>query len=131
MALKIGNKVYLSWDDINILVEDLCQTIASSGVDIKSITGIQRGGLIPAVMISHKLHIPFVSRINKDTLVVDDICDTGETLKNTIGMYTATLHYKPTAIFTPDFYSKEVGTEWIVYPWERNDSETIQDYLKK
>jgi hypoxanthine phosphoribosyltransferase len=131
MALKIGNKVYLSWDDINILVEDLCQTIASSGVQIKSITGIQRGGLIPAVMISHKLHIPFVSRINKDTLVVDDICDTGETLKNTIGVYTATLHYKPTAIFTPDFYSKEVGTEWIVYPWERSDSETIQDYLKK
>jgi hypoxanthine phosphoribosyltransferase len=131
MALKIGNKVYLSWDDINILVEDLCQTIASSGVQIKSITGIQRGGLIPAVMISHKLHIPYVSRINKDTLVVDDICDTGETLKNTIGMYTATLHYKPTAIFTPDFYSKEVGTEWIVYPWERSDSESIQDYLKK
>ena len=131
MALKIGNKVYLSWDDINILVEDLCQTIAASGAEIKSITGIQRGGLIPAVMISHKLHIPFVSRINKDTLVVDDICDTGETLKNTIGMYTATLHYKPTAIFTPDFYSKEVGTEWIVYPWERSDSETIQDYLKK
>jgi hypoxanthine phosphoribosyltransferase len=131
MALKIGNKVYLSWDDINILVEDLCHTIVSSGVQIKSITGIQRGGLIPAVMISHKLHIPFVSRINKDTLVVDDICDTGETLKNTIGMYTATLHYKPTAIFTPDFYSKEVGTEWIVYPWERSDSESIQDYLKK
>lgn len=131
MALKIGNKLYLSWEDINILVEDLCQTIASSGAEIKSITGIQRGGLIPAVMISHKLHIPFVSRINKDTLVVDDICDTGETLKNTIGMYTATLHYKPTAIFTPDFYSKEVGTEWIVYPWERNDSESIQDYLKK
>jgi hypoxanthine phosphoribosyltransferase len=131
MALKIGNKVYLSWDDINILVEDLCQTIAASGAEIKSITGIQRGGLIPAVMISHKLHIPYVSRINKDTLVVDDICDTGETLKNTIGMYTATLHYKPTAIFTPDFYSKEVGTEWIVYPWERSDSESIQDYLKK
>jgi hypoxanthine phosphoribosyltransferase len=131
MALKIGNKVYLSWDDINILVEDLSNTIAASGAEIKSITGIQRGGLIPAVMISHKLHIPYVSRINKDTLVVDDICDTGETLKNTIGMYTATLHYKPTAIFTPDFYSKEVGTEWIVYPWERNDSETIQDYLKK
>ena len=131
MALKIGNKVYLSWDDINILVEDLCQTIAASGAEIKSITGIQRGGLIPAVMISHKLHIPYVSRVNKDTLVVDDICDTGATLKRSIAMFTATLHYKPTAIFTPDFYSKEVGTEWIVYPWERSDSETIQDYLKK
>ena len=131
MALKIGNKMYLSWDDISVLVEDLCDTIASSGAEIKSITGVKRGGLIPAVMISHKLNIPYVDRINKDTLVVDDICDTGETLTKSIAMYTATLHYKPTAIFTPDFYSKEVGTEWIVYPWERSDSETIQDYLKK
>ena len=131
MALKIGNKVYLSWDDINILVEDLCQTIAASGAEIKSITGLQRGGLIPAVMISHKLNIPYVDRINKDTLVVDDICDTGETLKKSIAMYTATLHYKPTAKLTPDFYAKEVGTEWIVYPWERKDSDAVQDYLKK
>lgn len=131
MALKIGNKMFISWDDINILVEDLCHTIASSGAQIKSITGIERGGLIPAVMISHKLSIPYVTKINKHTLVIDDICDTGETLKSIVSGYTATLHYKPTAIFTPDFYSKEVGTEWIVYPWERGDSETIQDYLKK
>jgi uncharacterized protein len=131
MALKIGNKMYLSWDDINVLVEDLCNTIATSGVQVKSITGIKRGGLIPAVMVSHKLNIPYVDRINKNTLVVDDICDTGETLKKSIAMYTATLHYKPTAGFTPDFYAKEVGTEWIVYPWERKDSDAVQDYLKK
>ena len=131
MALKIGNKMYLSWDDINVLVEDLCNTIATSGAEIKSIAGIKRGGLIPAVMVSHKLNIPYVDRINKDTLVVDDICDTGETLKNSIAMYTATLHYKPTAGFTPDFYAKEVGSDWIVYPWERKDSDAVQDYLKK
>ena len=131
MALKIGNKIYLSWDDISVLVEDLCDTIASSGAEITSITGIKRGGLIPAVMISHKLNIPYVDRINKDTLVIDDICDTGETLKNSIALYTATLHYKPTAGFTPDFYAKEVGSDWIVYPWERKDSDAVQDYLKK
>jgi hypoxanthine phosphoribosyltransferase len=131
MALKVGNKVFMYWDDISILVEELCNTIAMSGVQIKSITGIERGGLIPAVMISHKLNIPYVTKINKDTLVVDDICDSGETLKNIVAGYTATLHYKKTASFTPDFYSKEVGDEWIVYPWERTDSETIQDYLKK
>jgi hypoxanthine phosphoribosyltransferase len=131
MALKVGNKIYLYWDDIDILVEDLCNTIASSGAQIKSIIGIDRGGLIPAVMISHKLGIPYVSRINKDTLVVDDICDTGETLNNKVAGFTATLHYKPTASFTPDFYAKEAGSEWIVYPWERKDSEAIQDYLKK
>ena len=131
MSLKIGNKVFVYWDDISVLVDELCNTITSSGVQIKSITGIERGGLIPAVMISHKLNIPYVNKINKDTLVVDDICDSGETLKNTVAGYTATLHYKKTASFTPDFYSKEVGDEWIVYPWERNNSDTIQDYLKK
>ena len=131
MSLKIGNKVFVYWDDISVLVDELCSTITSSGVQIKSITGIERGGLIPAVMISHKLNIPYVNKINKDTLVVDDICDSGETLKNIVAGYTATLHYKKTAAFTPDFYSKEVGDEWIVYPWERNDSDTIQDYLKK
>ena len=131
MSLKIGNKVFVYWDDISVLVDELCNTITSSGVQIKSITGIERGGLIPAVMISHKLNIPYVNKINKDTLVVDDICDSGETLKNIVAGYTATLHYKKTASFTPDFYSKEVGEEWIVYPWERNDSDTIQDYLKK
>jgi len=131
MALKVGNKVFVYWDDISVLVEELCHTIVTSGVQIKSITGIERGGLIPAVMISHKLNIPYVTKINKDTLVVDDICDSGETLSNIVAGYTATLHYKKTASFTPDFYSKEVGDEWIVYPWERTDSETIQDYLKK
>lgn len=131
MALKVGHKLYLSWDDVNILVEDLCNTITSSGAHITSITGIKRGGLIPAVMISHKLNIPYVGRVNKDTLVVDDICDTGETLKKSIALYTATLHYRPTARFIPDFYAKEVETEWIVYPWERKDSDAVQDYLKK
>jgi hypoxanthine phosphoribosyltransferase len=131
MALKVGNKVFMYWDDISVLVEELCNTIAMSGIRIKSVTGIERGGLIPAVMISHKLNIPYVTKINKDTLVVDDICDSGETLSNIVAGYTATLHYKKTASFTPDFYSKEVGDEWIVYPWERTDSETIQDYLKK
>jgi len=131
MSLKIGNKVFVYWDDITVLVDELCNTIITSGVQIKSITGIERGGLIPAVMISHKLNIPYVTKINKDTLVIDDICDSGETLKNMVAGYTATLHYKKTASFTPDFYSKEVGDEWIVYPWERTDSETIQDYLKK
>ena len=82
-------------------------------------------------MISHKLNIPYVTKINKDTLVVDDICDTGETLKRSIAGFTATLHYKPTAVFTPDFYAKEVGSEWLVYPWERKDSDAIQDYLTK
>jgi hypoxanthine phosphoribosyltransferase len=122
-------KVYLNWGDIDLLVENLCRIITASGKQIKSVTGIERGGLIPAVMISHRLNIPYVRRINKDTLVVDDISDSGYTLTNTAALYTATLHYKRTSSFTPDFYAKEVGQDWIVYPWENKDSNTVQDYV--
>jgi hypoxanthine phosphoribosyltransferase len=68
-----------------------------------------------------------------NTLVIDDICDTGLTLKNSIGCNTAVLHYKPhTSCFRPNIYAIiHEGNEWIIYPWERKDSETIQDYLKK
>ena len=133
MSIKTGNKIDLSWDDINILVEDLCNTIKQSGAQIKSITGIERGGLIPAVMISHKLNIPYVTKINKDTLVVDDIADSGHTLNNTVAGYTATLYYKKTSKHIPDFYAKEIAGDsgWIIFPWEKRDSNTIQDYLEK
>jgi len=132
MALKADGKIYLSWDDIGTLVKQLCEWIDKSDIEITSVTGLQRGGLIPAVMISHKLNLPYVYSIHPTTLVIDDICDTGETLNSILGeIPTAVLHYKPTAKHKPTFYAQEVGDEWIVYPWERKDSEAIQDYLKK
>jgi hypoxanthine phosphoribosyltransferase len=68
-----------------------------------------------------------------NTIVIDDICDSGETLANCIGGYTAVLYYKPhTSITTPNLYAAlHEGDEWIIYPWERKDSETIQDYKTK
>ena len=128
MALKIVNKIYLSWDDISQLVDTLCEKIITEQPNIDSVFGLKRGGLIPAVMISHKLGLPWSDVMLPNTLVIDDICDTGDTLNMLQTPLTAVLHYKPTAVFTPDFYAKEVGTEWIVYPWERKDSQPIQDY---
>ena len=134
MALKIANKIYLSCDDVSDLVDKLCINIQRVNPDIKSVTGIKRGGLIPAVMVSHRLNIPYVESINANTLVIDDICDTGETLKALVqGVPTAVLHYKPhTSVFTPTIFAQvHEGDEWIIYPWERKDSEAIQDYLTK
>lgn len=131
MALKVDNKIYLSWDDITDSVDKLCKQIENSNLEIKSVTGLKRGGLIPAVLISHKLGLPYVESINIHTLVVDDICDTGDTLLGIITPFTAVIHHKPTAKFKPTFFAEEVGDEWLVYPWERKDSEAIQDYLKK
>ena len=95
--------------------------------------GLPRGGLIPAVMVSHRLGLPLVTLPEPHTLVIDDIADSGVTLTNTPGIYTAVLHYKPhTSVFKPDVYSVEYkGDDFLVYPWEHEDAEPIADYLKK
>jgi len=128
-------KLHITWEEIEELVDLLAKQIANSEKQIDYIFGLQRGGLIPAVLLSHKLGIP----MTKDptlphVLVVDDICDSGETFHEFSLTYPnsifACLHFKPyTSSFTPDFATNKFFSDaWIVYPWEKIDSKTIQDY---
>jgi uncharacterized protein len=139
------DKYYVDWGELEVVVNRLCHKIKKSNYKFNNIFGLQRGGLIPAVMLSHKLGIPMVKGdIGPDTLIVDDICDSGETLhefvKNHQTLYsfpfnlkTAVLHHKPhTTCFKPTIYAEEWNyDDWIVYPWENEDSKTIQDYKVK
>ena len=123
-------KRYISWEEVEILVNILHDNILESDEDFDAVMGLPRGGLIPAVMLSHKTGMSYAPYGN--VLVVDDICDSGKTLK-TIQFPTAVLHYKPhTSIIEPTFYAcKFESDDWIVYPWENKDSKTIQDYKTK
>jgi hypoxanthine phosphoribosyltransferase len=128
-------KFHISWEEIEELVDILHSQITRSGYKITDIYGLQRGGLIPAVLLSHKLDIPMTQDpTRQNTLVVDDICDSGETFHEFSLTYPnsifACLHFKPhTSSFTPDFAaSKFFSDAWIIYPWEKIDSKTIQDY---
>jgi hypoxanthine phosphoribosyltransferase len=129
-------KIYLSWDDIKIAIESLAHQIKESNIEINKIKGLQRGGLIPAVMLSHLLDIPMTDNevVSSTVLIVDDICDTGKTLtpyKQTNNPI-ATIHHKQTAIVEPTFYySLTPQDKWLVYPWEKEDSQTIPDYATK
>ena len=133
-------KRFIDWGDIDDAVERLAINITNSKIEIAAVGGLPRGGLIPAVMLSHKMNIPFVSQANikqitGNILIVDDICDSGKTLKRfkfEDNVYTATLHYKSIAEYEPHFWWKLASVnEWIVYPWEREDSKTIADYAAK
>jgi hypoxanthine phosphoribosyltransferase len=130
------NKIYLTWSDIDELVNELANQIKSSQLP-QCITGLPRGGLIPAVILSHKLNIPFISIQNIElipkpyVLIVDDIADSGETLSQYTSWNTAVLHYKLQSEHIPTYYVEIVPDDvWLCYPWERDDSESIQDYLK-
>jgi uncharacterized protein len=129
-----SKKIFLEWSDIHELVNIICDIVKKDFKHIDTVFGIKRGGYIPAVMISHQLGLEYIDEeeIHYNTLIVDDICDSGHTLDEAPGWFHAVLHYKPeTATFHPAIYAKAIGEEWIVYPWENEDSEAIQDYIKK
>lgn len=125
-------KRYVSWAEIDRLVGVLAGKVLTELPNIDSIHGIPRGGLIPAVLLAHKLDLPWSDVMLPNTLVVDDICDSGKTIRDSVGVHTATLYTKLSAVAQPTISAMTLINEsqWIVFPWERHDSETIQDYLK-
>ena len=128
-------KTYLSWEDIDKLLDSIHQ---QSKKDIQYVTGVPRGGTILAIMYSHRFGVKYMHGISNhypQLLILDDIADSGKTIKDLRKEMNnpkfATLHYKSTSVAKPDYYAQEIPEDfgWVVYPWEREDSETIQDYL--
>ena len=125
------------------------------GCDFNCVIGLLRGGYVPSEAISRCLEIPLVIAklssyndkvqgeielcdeiINKDlirgnVLIVDDLIDSGNTLKFFVNYIKE--HYNVDSVMTavlwnkevkrdiePDFYSTLVpGNEWIVQPLEK------------
>ena len=123
---------------------------------ITHVIGLARGGLIPATIISYELDVPLLSysissyddttktdefKINqfvhfndlkcKDTdphvLVVDDICDTGDTMHYIRGQIAlAGIKAKYATLFTKKKHRKFLDhygvvipkNTWIEFPWE-------------
>jgi hypoxanthine phosphoribosyltransferase len=131
MAVK---KVYLTWNDVYELLDKLHKQV---GENATMVTGIPRGGIILAVLYSHRYNVQYFDNISNHyphLLVIDDIADTGKTFKRyhdelPVPLY-ASLHYKKQSIFKPNYFVQEVGPEWIVYPWENKNAKSIQDYLE-
>lgn len=127
-------KIDFTWKEFDKALEYLYEQIMSNtnGNEFDSIYGIERGGLILAVCLSHKLNIPLVRKIGRDTLIVDDINDTGKTLlelgKKNVLPAIATIHSKESSVIDSDYVYKLVENDvWVIYPWELWDSITKKD----
>jgi xanthine phosphoribosyltransferase len=144
------DKKIIKWREIVSLCGKVVRKLKDNHPDILDyrIMGITRGGLIPAVIISNMLNIrkvyslglksyeqerqgeieiyqvPEMSSIEK-VLLIDDISDSGTTLKLTSEMMsgkevvTASLFLKHKTTFTPNVYGTVVPDDlWVVFPWE-------------
>ena len=124
---------YISWSEFDESVEyvaNKCKFLEFSGI-----YGIPRGGLCLAVALSHKLKINLISEPIKNSLIVDDIYETGITLKtfkNIEGAMFFVLFSKVSPTWWNSVNISE-KSEWIVFPWENplNLQSDRDDYIKK
>ncbi len=147
------NYLVLEWDTIYEMLLDLALRIKGSGFKADLIVGVSRGGWAPGRILSDLLENTHTANIKiefyvglgktarkpvitqpvsedisgKKVLVVDDVADTGESLKVALdhvqakgapSVKTATVYYKPHSTFRPDFFAGETSA-WIIFPWER------------
>ena len=133
------DKLHVDWMDVDALCLDMTNDARQLG--ITKVVGIARGGLIPGVIMSHLLNVPFeavtwqtrdgliqdveaiVDNNSITTLFVDDICDSGITMEDVARLApdakrAVMLNKKRDMgidIVGTELYNVE---EWVVHPWE-------------
>ena len=144
--IQIKNKIYINWDDIKNMVNTIIDNIANE--NIRKIVAISKGGFVPATIIANKLNVPvyaigiksydgMVSGEIKeyqslpddfdfaDTLIIDDIVDTGKTIYHIIDKYkikTSTVIYALVGNDNSYYWSSVIDKKddnWYIFPWEQ------------
>ena len=124
---------YFTWSEFDKSVDHIatkCKFWKLSGI-----YGVPRGGLCLAVALSHKLDIQIIEKPSKNSLIVDDIFETGITLSSFkdiegVNFYVLISKKEPIWWNTVIFSNKK---EWIVFPWENKNNrlEEEKEYNKR
>ena len=149
------NKLWYKWNEMRRDVNTLCREILLDGFNPEVIVGLSRGGLTPGVMMSHWMQKPFKpvkaslrdfpewedylpKKTDERVLIVDDICDSGETfdriksyikgprinqpMELPVEVRFATLWWNNECNVEPHYYVNEIAKDstgtWIHFPWE-------------
>ncbi len=154
MTTPSPEREVLTWELNGIACRELAEQVAADAFVPDIILGIARGGLIPAGALAYALDCKLMISLNVEfytgvgetlsepvmlpsllessgltdqrVLVVDDVADTGKTLKlvndfcqeqgRVAEVRNAVLYKKPHTITIPD-YSWRTTDKWIDFPW--------------
>lgn len=111
--------IYLAWWDCEAAAEALA--LRHENRRWTSVYGIPRGGCVPAVMVAGLLGLPIVDAPDENTLIVDDLVDSGKTAEQFDPDQFDALFRKPAS---PLAYAPQaiVHDGWLVFPWEADSS---------
>jgi len=152
-----------TWEKIYELLLNLASKIRKANFKPDVIVGISRGGWPPARIMSDLLENPELANVKaefylgvaktksepvitqpvsvsvhcKKILIVDDVADTGKSLRlvrlhlreqGATVVKIATIYYKPWSVVSPDWYERKTS-HWVIFPWERK--ETVRNVVKR
>ena len=115
---KIDMIRHFTWSEFDKSVEQIANKCKNS--EFSGIYGVPRGGLCLAVALSHKLKINLIPEPINNSLIVDDVFETGITLKtfkDIEGAMFFVLFSKIKPTWWNTLYVSE-KKEWIIFPWE-------------
>lgn len=144
MLSVVGGHRNLTWGDIQEPINNMEASLRNLGVEM--LIGISRGGLIPAVILSHRLGIPmYIVKVTSyegskptdmridfphhmthrfaaaKTCFVDDIYDSGRTFQ-ALHKILPSAHFTVLLTKDPDapvmFADTVERRTWISFPWE-------------
>ena len=128
-------KRYVKWWEVKEYINNLVERLKTDEYfhleECPGIFTFPRGGFILATLLSYKLDLPILSNPAKNCIIIDDIIDTGITMKKYSDLVNDK-NYFITAMFMKDNQLEEEAEyqcfadyfefvkkdEWIVYPWE-------------
>ena len=122
---------YVSWSEIDSLIRVLSDLVLKLPRTFSSISTMSRGGLIPSRLLADHLGIQtiFVDQkiISSNSLVVDDIFDSGVTFKNILSkiddpsqLFFVTLFARRGKKYPPQlvYAAKTNDDAYVVFPWD-------------
>lgn len=144
----------VSWEEVYSLTIDLAKKIYNSRYKPDTLIALARSGFVPGRILSDIMGIPDLVSLkvehwldttgkhredatipykipfdieDKQILVVDDIVDTGKSMKLSVEylttfkpkeLRTCVMQYITSSILKPHYYAKKISDwTWFIYPW--------------
>jgi len=112
--------IHVTWEEVRKEAERIAKRWDGQ---VFSVYGIPQGGAPLAVMISEILKIPMIQepQLGMGTLVIDDLIDSGRTMKKYFGQFKIDAGFRKP--HSPTHYAPDARLidDWISFPWEKND----------
>lgn len=129
----MNNKEKITYDCYKVAIAEIARQIKEKKRCYKSIYPIPRGGYFTAIELSRLLNTPIEcdkANIDHTTLVVDDICDSGKTIKEFDGYDTAVAFVKERSLNKVSFSGGIVPeNNWLVFPDEHET--TVEENITR